>query len=291
MEGRKKYKLIIAGIKIAINMPENLELPNVGFHFEENFQDGKEDVKYEIKCESHIENPPGTLLRSIGECELYHCDHKYVYMYTFQIPGKKEMARLELSHDQTDNVLYIPQEYAQECMRYLFSMLGMELILLRHNRICMHGALVRYQGEGMIFTGPSGIGKSTQSNLWEKYEHAEILNGDRVIIQEDEQMIGHGSPYAGSSGIYRKEQAPIKAIIMLKQAKENHIERLTGIQAFKTLFPRFLVFSVDEYTETLYNMIQRIVEEVPIYLLSCRPDQEAVELVKETVFGHNCEKV
>lgn len=291
MEGRKKYKLIIAGIKIAINMPETLALPTKGFHFQEKFADGEEDVKYEIRCEDHIENPPGTLLQRISECELYYYNHNYVYMYTFQIPGKKGKTRLELSHDQTDNVLYIPQECAQECIRYLFSMLGMELILLRYNRICMHGALVRYQGEGLIFTGPSGMGKSTQSNLWEKYENAEILNGDRVILQEAEQMIGHGSPYAGSSGIYQREQAPIKAIIMLKQAKENHIEPLTGMEAFKTLLPRFLVFSVNEYTETLYDMIQKIIKEVPIYLLSCRPDQEAVELVKETVFGHDCEKV
>ena len=115
---------------------------------------------------------------------------------------------------------------------------------------------------------------------------SEYEYGDRAMASEYSQQ-GH---------VHKDRLAELNARIRelgqeVKQAKENHIERLTGIQAFKTLFPRFLVFSVDEYTETLYNMIQRIVEEVPIYLLSCRPDQEAVELVKETVFGHNCEKV
>ena len=282
---RKKYKLAISDIKILINMPENLEFPSVGFCFEDNFEDGKEDVRYDVRYDDHIENPFGELLQNIRGCQLYRHNHHYTYIYSFQTCGNREKVRLDLSSDQTDNVLSIPQKNAQNCIEYLFAILGIELILLKYHRIFMHGALVRYKEEGLIFTGPSGIGKSTQARLWEQYENAEILNGDRVIMQADEKIIGHGSPYAGSSGIYLKKQVPIKAIIMLRQAKYNHIERLMGAEAFRTLFPRFLILPLDEYTDYLYGMIEKVVMEIPIYLLSCRPDQDAVDLVKETVFG------
>ena len=84
-----------------------------------------------------------------------------------------------------------------------------------------------------LVAGSSGVGKTTQAELWGKYRRAEIINRDRcVIAKRGEQFWGCGSPYSSSSGIYRQKEAPIRAIILPEKAAENRIERITAQEAF-----------------------------------------------------------
>ena len=47
--------------------------------------------------------------------------------------------------------------------------------------IQIHSSLIRSHGEGLMFIGPSGIGKTTQAELWHAYRNADIINGDMVL--------------------------------------------------------------------------------------------------------------
>lgn len=43
----------------------------------------------------------------------------------------------------------------------------------------MHASLVEKDGEGVLFLGPSGMGKSTQARLWKSALDADFISGDR----------------------------------------------------------------------------------------------------------------
>lgn len=282
---REEIKLAIAGRKFLIEVSGKYEVPDKGKPFIEEFATGEEDVRYVVRVAVQIEEPKGQLLRTIDGCEEYQTETGYCLLYRFQSYGVHYQARLEINCAQALCYLDLPQEALDFAMKYLFSFLGLDYVFFMLHRVYMHGALARYQGSGIIFTGPSGIGKSTQSGLWERHLGAEILNGDRVLMEFGEQVIGHGSLAAGSSNIYRKEQVPIRAIVMLSQAKENRIERLTGMTAFKTMFPRFMILPAPECMKETFDLVQRLVQEVPIYHLACLPDEDAVELTRKTIFG------
>lgn len=164
--------------------------------------------------------------------------------------------------------------------------LALEEGLLENNAFMLHSSFVSWLGNGILFTAPSGTGKSTQADLWQQYEDAEIYNGDRTIVRKiDGVYHGFGSPYAGSSGIYRNETAPIRAIIVLTQAPENHIERLTGTNAFVPLYRETLMNTWNPaYMEKMADLLMDAASSIPIYHLACRPDQGAVDLVKKTLF-------
>ncbi len=169
----------------------------------------------------------------------------------------------------------------------LFQFLALEEGLLLHDAFILHSSFVAWQEQGILFTAPSGTGKSTQADLWKQYEQAEIYNGDRTVIRKiDGIYYGFGSPYAGSSGIYRNESAPIRAIVVLTQAPENRIEVLRGRNAFFPLYRETLMNTWNPvYMERMTDLILDAAESIPVYHLACRPDADAVKLVKKTVFS------
>ena len=45
----------------------------------------------------------------------------------------------------------------------------------------LHAAMVEKDGYGVVFLGPSGMGKSTQAKLWVEHQGADFIIGDRQI--------------------------------------------------------------------------------------------------------------
>ena len=160
---------------------------------------------------------------------------------------------------------------------------GWERFLTQKNRLILHASLIETQFEGLIFSGSSGIGKSTQAELWEKYEDAMQINGYRPILYKKENVWrGFGSPYAGSSECYVNKGVPIRAIMILAQGKECNITPLRKLEAFREIFKNCTVYSWDrEFVEQVITLVTELITDIPIYRLTCTPDQRAVEAVKE----------
>ena len=167
----------------------------------------------------------------------------------------------------------------------IWNYMAFENPLLYYQAFLLHSSFISWQNNGILFTAPSGTGKSTQADLWKKYEDADIYNGDRTIIRKiDGKYYGFGSPYAGSSGIYRNESAPIKAIVVIEQGPDNVIRRLHGREAFLPLFRETLMNTWNkEYMEKMTDLLMDAACQIPVYHLSCRPDQDAVNMVKNEI--------
>ena len=160
--------------------------------------------------------------------------------------------------------------------------------VLQYHMIQFHSSIVRLSnGKGLMFLGPSGIGKTTQAELWNKYRDALIINGDIVFVQETpDAFLGWGTPWHGSSSYCENTSVPLKAMIVLKQSPKNFIRELTGFEKVTAVsnnvfYPRWLENGMELCLETLDHLLSRI----PVYELSCRPDEEAVKLTEETIFG------
>lgn len=165
----------------------------------------------------------------------------------------------------------------------LITALNLETILLSRSAVMLHACLVRYKGKAILFSAPSGTGKSTQGDLWVKFRDAEVLNGDRAgIYQKNRVWRASGLPYAGSSGIYRNENAPIQAIVYLAQGKENKITRLNAGQAFRLLYPQIMVhYWEPDFVSKSSDILISLLNDIPVYYFSCTPDVSAVETLEK----------
>lgn len=155
--------------------------------------------------------------------------------------------------------------------------------ILFHSGFVLHGAAIEWREQGIIFTAPSGTGKTTQANLWKRYKGATMVNEDRPAIRlvEDEVYV-YGTPWNGSSPKSRNVYFPLKAIVIIERAKTNQVHRLSRAEGMKRLLPRcFLPYHNEELMERAMKNVAEILDRVPIYHLYCKPDKEAVERVYE----------
>ena len=164
-----------------------------------------------------------------------------------------------------------------------FFCISLEKILMEEQAMALHAACVETPYGGILFSGYSGVGKSTQADLWCQYGGAALLNGDRPIIKNVENVWrAYGSPYAGSSGCHLDRNCEIRAIVFLKQAKQCSIRELQGVEKFRKLFENFTINLWDQdFLEKASGFIQKISEEIPAYEMECTKEREAVEVLEK----------
>lgn len=164
-----------------------------------------------------------------------------------------------------------------------FFHLGFEGLLIRRDRVCFHAACVSTEYGGILFSGPSGIGKSTQAALWQTHRGAKLLNGDRPILQKaGEGFLAWGSPYAGSSRCHVNESVPVTALVFLAQEPSNRIRRLRAGEAFRRIYAGLTMYTWDrEFMDRACSLAMELAERVPCWEFGCLPDETAVVFLEK----------
>lgn len=149
----------------------------------------------------------------------------------------------------------------------------------------LHASLVEKDGFGVVFLGPSGMGKSTQAKLWEQYLGADFIIGDRPGLRKiDGKWIGFGMPWDGKDAIHRQASVPVRALVWLSQAKENRISPMDPVQAMSvTLKQAMMPVWDDAAMDGAAALMGQLAREMPMFHLRCLPDEAAVKLTYETI--------
>lgn len=188
-----------------------------------------------------------------------------------------------------DSVLVMDSEWANAVVLTSKSAEHTQLLLLqlfythavRRQMIQLHAATIEDQGRGILFLGPSGIGKTTQAERWAEFRGASIINGDVGFVQRTErEYIAWGTPWHGSSPYCLNASVPVKALVVLKQAPENRLRELTGFEkvseiAGSVFYPTWLEDGMELCTDTLNHLLT----DLPVYRLDNRADRESVEIL------------
>ena len=167
--------------------------------------------------------------------------------------------------------------------RYFWTTVAFPQLMLTENVLLFHASFIEYKGQGIIFSAPSGTGKSTQADLWQKYRNADIINGDKTgIIVEKGGVLASGVPFCGTSGICKNRTVPLRAIVLLRQSPTNTVQRLTGAPAITELLKNVhLDFCAPDEQRKCVDLLIEIANSVPVLLLSCTPDENAVKALEQ----------
>ena len=152
--------------------------------------------------------------------------------------------------------------------------------------LVLHSAyIVTPAGEAILFSGPSGIGKSTQAALWERCAGARVVNGDRALVDVGKKT-ANGIFYSGTSGISENVTAPVRAIVLLGQGSENRVFVPSPQAAFAGVLSQCAYYDWDALSATkMTECVARLVSDVPVLHFDCRADASAVRALQERLGG------
>ena len=153
--------------------------------------------------------------------------------------------------------------------------------------LVMHGSAISYEGKGIVFSAPSGTGKSTHAGLWKQQygERVVHINDDKPAIRfNEESPVVYGTPWSGKTDTNSNNSAPLKAIVFLEQASENQIQPLSVDDALMHIYRETVRPFYDEALGMkVLEAAERLIQSIPVFLLKCTISSQAVELVKNTM--------
>lgn len=282
-----QYYLSIAGINILLDIDHSIE-KNKEFH---PFLTEKNEIDVHavfLKCE----RLPSVQKQQVFQGNSYQIavdrDGKYVKLF-FESPEDPNCYAMSTYSDTENKQITVNYlESYSHCvseMKNCFYLLGFESILLNRDKLCLHATCVDTALGGILFSGISGIGKSTQADLWCRYRNARYINGDKPIISKDNgKWMAWGSPYAGSSRFHVNDKCEISAIVLLKQAKQCDLRRLTLTEAFRGIWAGLTIRSWDtEFVKKASSLVFDLIMRVPVFEFCCTPDEESVSCLEQNL--------
>lgn len=153
-------------------------------------------------------------------------------------------------------------------------------VLESYNGMFLHCASLKYNGKAYLFTAPSGTGKTTHIRLWVKYlgDKVEIINGDKPILRKKgNNIIVYGTPWQGKENYGSNISAPLGGIFLLNRAFENSIKKATVKESLPFLLSQTLRPYEKDNMIRLFDLLEYIVKNIPIYNLNCNMEKQALE--------------
>ena len=178
-------------------------------------------------------------------------------------------------------------EAAEELVAYMES--GRQFLgkLIRFNGMYLHASAVELEGRAYLFSGHSGVGKSTHVQQWQAVFGDAIcrFNDDKPALRYlDGRWYAYGTPWCGKDGINENKKVPVAGICFLKQGADNRICRLSAQEAVPLLLSQTIRrFANPERLDRMLGHLECLVREIPIYELINRPEPAAARLSYETM--------
>lgn len=155
--------------------------------------------------------------------------------------------------------------------------------LLDRDIFVMHASVVALDGEGYAFLAPSGVGKTTQTRLWQQHfgEQLCVINGDkpliRMVSEEDTlRFDAYGTPWRGKEGMGCNASVPLKAIFFLHQSQTVEVVPASHAQKVDLLFRQLLMPKEPERMIHLLDIADKLVSTLPFYVLNCDMTENSV---------------
>ena len=200
-------------------------------------------------------------------------------------PTDADLRRMQEGFDRTAELEGTPKHrYSEIFLENVAIHDRLAEALVERNVLLMHGSALCMDGQAYIFTARSGTGKSTHTRLWREVfgDRVWMINDDKPMLRiGDGPAVVCGTPWDGKHHLSRNASAPLKAIVLLTRDETNHIEPMSGADAFVVLLKQAYSSRDPAVMRRILEMEKTLLGSVEFYRLGCNMDPEAAHVAWE----------
>jgi hypothetical protein len=246
------------------------------------------DVKIQARWEDLREEPRGREIFSSGSTwKLFDWEGSYLFRLTAPvygtIPYKEAIFNSDFSAGEirVHRPFYRSEEFHDPLEYPLDELLIIHLLSQGRGAEVHALGIADSQGNGYLFPGQSGAGKSTMARLWQDQPGIEILSDDRIILcPQGNKFLMYGTPWHGDARHSSPRSAILKAIFFLGRGKENELIPLKRAEALGRFFAcGFPLFYDRPAVDALLAFFEKIVATLPCHEIRFFPDGRVVDFL------------
>lgn len=242
------------------------------------------DLRFEVV--EKLQEPKGELVYEDSAKKVYQYNKKSL-RYIGQVGESWDGAYMCIQRESAKSVVHVKRTAIGNWIspKMILNAMEAEHLITMNQGFLLHASFITWNDQAILFTAPSGTGKSTQADLWCRLRGAELLNGDRAAVRcLGDGIYAYGIPFSGSSGVGKQGVFPLKAIIYLSQSPKNTLTVIQRARAFRCIWEGCSVNSWNaEDVESCMKTVSKVAETIPIYHLKCTPDESAVEILEKAL--------
>jgi hypothetical protein len=156
-------------------------------------------------------------------------------------------------------------------------------LTVKFNAIMIHASGIEDVSGGRIFSGFSGVGKSTMAAIWQ-HSGCKIINDDRLIIREENgHYVIHNTPM-----FYQDipKKTILKAVHLIHHSSENTIHQVSGALAVSKVMAFCIQNSFNiKFIEHHLGFLTGMCSKVPVYEVGFKPEINIVEYIRANATG------
>jgi len=237
--------------------------------------------------------PPGeAVFDSSGSWRLYTRGDREVYRFFDPRLGDAPYKEAEVTPDGREGWIrldprFYPRDEPVDALQFPLDELLFLRLLGARSAIELHACgVVTASGEGIVFAGQSGDGKTTTARLWEREAGTTVLSDDRIVVRSrpDGGFWIYGTPWHGEAELAASRRAPLTAILVLARGERNTLVELGPAEGLSLLLARtFPPFHDAARMAELLCRLEAVVRSVPCLRFPFVPGPDAVRAVLERI--------
>ncbi|MBR6477003.1 MAG: PqqD family protein [Lachnospiraceae bacterium] len=263
-----------AQTETSVHTPTREDTPN---------QDGAPDMTVSVCAGICPYQVPGNAILRNSMMSVIDCDD----YFEIQFHANTQLKEVLLKKDASKAIFYYRLPYDETLTEEIFHGIREVFLYLAglQGMVALHSTSILYKDKAWLFSGHSGMGKSTHAHLWEESFGTPILNGDlNLLAMQDGKPVIHGIPWCGTSEISDTKTHPLGGITLLNRAQTNFVTELSPDQKLLLVDQRLISHS---WTPQLFDqnlkVIKKIAPEILICKLCCTKDPEAAVVMRNRI--------
>ena len=233
-----------------------------------------------VEAEIHLPDRPITLkhenrVKQENEFDTYIAvfvkeEIKYLIYY------KNDFSLIEIT---------LNQKIGDRLAEYEYVLSGMVFFDLaaQKNYLSLHASAITLDRFTWLFSGPSTVGKSTQTNHFlEAYPRSVVINEDKPLLYElNNRFYVTGTPWSGKDVINANMEKPLDYIFFLRKSNILQVNELSLKEKITHIFKNIHRPSEEALLDNTASIVDKLIDRVKIYEFENINDQSSANFIKE----------